>query len=209
MPPVPEFAHPADQSPSPAGALRLRLSLKGQPVQSFRFDQDAITVGRDPYCDVYVDNPGVSRQHVRIERVGACEFRVRDLDSANGTFLNNQPIQVAALRDGDAIQLGKYSLEIEIEKERPALVVPRRPVPQASDGATVMLSPSEIRSLVSEAKAAGARPPDLKLVAAPAPRPVAPPRAARRRRGTTWLIVAAIAMLGVVAAIAIEWWRAH
>jgi predicted component of type VI protein secretion system len=208
MPSVPEFAHPADQSPSPAGGLRLRLSLKGQPVQSFRFDQDAIIVGRDPYCDIYVDNPGVSRQHLRIERAGAGEFRVRDLDSANGTFLNNQPVQIAALRDGDAIQLGKYTLNVEIEKERPDLAVPRRPVP-ASDGATVMLSPSEIRNMVSEAKAAVARPPDLKLVTAPATRPIAPPPAARRSGGTVWLIVAAIALLGAVVAIAIEWWRTH
>lgn len=53
-----------------------------------------ITIGRSPENDVVLDAPQVSRFHAQIERVGQ-RYRVRDLRSSNGTFVNNQRI------DGD------------------------------------------------------------------------------------------------------------
>ena len=53
---------------SNAKVIKLQLSLKGRPLRTFTFDQDLITIGRDPESDVFLDNPGVSRKHVTIMR---------------------------------------------------------------------------------------------------------------------------------------------
>ena len=62
-------------SPQYAPGIRLTLSLKGQHVQSYVFDKNDVTIGRDPYNDVYVDNPGVSRQHFKLDRGETGEWR--------------------------------------------------------------------------------------------------------------------------------------
>ncbi|MEQ1834618.1 MAG: FHA domain-containing protein, partial [Candidatus Eisenbacteria bacterium] len=58
-----------------AGAqlIKLRLSLMGRPVRNYTFDKPVIQVGRDPAADVYVDNPGVSRDHFRLAHGRAAE----------------------------------------------------------------------------------------------------------------------------------------
>lgn len=65
----------------------------------------ATTVGRDPEADIAVDDPSMSRRHFQIEIRGR-EFFVRDLQSSNGTRLNDHPIKSAQLEPGDAIRAG-------------------------------------------------------------------------------------------------------
>jgi len=72
--------------------IRIRLSLKGRPIKSYCFNQDAITIGRDPGADIYLDNPGVSREHCRLERLPNGHYCVKDSNSANGTFLNDERV---------------------------------------------------------------------------------------------------------------------
>lgn len=189
----------ADDSASPS--ITLRLSLKGQAMQTFHFDKDLIVVGRDMTCDVCVDNPGVSRQHCRIERSDGGEYRVVDCGSSNGTYLNDKPIQVSTLRDGDALQISKYTIAISIDElvGRPGMERETSPSPE---GATVVLKPSEVRQMVAEAKAA----PALKVV--PGRRPASPPPAsapvpssdASARGWIVWLAVA-----GLVGAALVAW----
>jgi pSer/pThr/pTyr-binding forkhead associated (FHA) protein len=130
------------------------------------------------------------------------------MESANGSFLNNQPVSTATLRNGDVIQFGKYSLEVEIEGEESGRAAARRRGAQASEGATVMLSPTEIRHLVAEAK--GDTPaPELKLVPGagrPAPAASAAP-AAPQAPGSRVVWVAAV-VLGVLAVglALLLWW---
>jgi DNA-binding NtrC family response regulator len=49
------------------------------------------TVGRDASADLVVDDPGVSRVHIRLERRDGALF-VTDLESRNGTFVNGTPV---------------------------------------------------------------------------------------------------------------------
>jgi ABC transport system ATP-binding/permease protein len=66
------------------------------------------TLGRDPANDIVLDNPVVSHYHAQIERVGQ-RYRVRDLRSANGTFVNDQRIETETwLNDNDAVRIGPY-----------------------------------------------------------------------------------------------------
>ena len=191
--PLPAFG--GEESQFRPASLTLRLSLKGQPVQTFQFEQRVVSVGRDPNCDVYVDNPGVSRQHFHIECSDSGEYRVIDGGSSNGTYLNERPVRAATLRSGDSIQFAKYSLDITVEE----LVGDGARGPQArdraSDGATVMLSPAEVRQIVNESKNAAQQPRTVAIRRtpdAPAPAPVV---------ANSWL---PWAVVGLAAAIAIS-----
>ncbi|MFN2226585.1 MAG: FHA domain-containing protein, partial [Anaerolineae bacterium] len=69
---------------------------------------DQIQIGRDPGNDVVLDAPIVSRYHAVVQRIGQ-RFRVRDLNSANGTFVNDQAVEGEAwLGVGDTIRVGPY-----------------------------------------------------------------------------------------------------
>lgn len=98
--------------------LKLRLSLMGRPVRTYTFEKPTIAVGRDPAADVYVDNPGVSRDHFRLERTETGEYRIVDLGSANGTFVNDQMVNTSVVHNNDVVRFGKYTLWVGYEQDR-------------------------------------------------------------------------------------------
>lgn len=69
-------------------------------------DKTTFTFGRDPSNDVVVDSPAVSRFHAQVERVGQ-RYRVIDLRSSNGTFVNGVRIDGDVwLQPDDAVRIG-------------------------------------------------------------------------------------------------------
>lgn len=68
-----------------------------------------ILIGRLDNCDVVLDSPEVSRRHAIIRQVGDSYF-LEDLDSSNGTYVNNEPIKRAELHEGDLIQISNFRL---------------------------------------------------------------------------------------------------
>jgi pSer/pThr/pTyr-binding forkhead associated (FHA) protein len=90
--------------------LKIRVSLKGRPVKSYTFQQDVVTVGRSPEADIFLDNPGVSRNHVKLEMTTKGMYAAEDMGSANGTFLNDQLIKREFLMNNDVLRVGKYTL---------------------------------------------------------------------------------------------------
>src|SRR5207342_1305125 len=71
----------------------------------------SITAGRTAQCDVQLDDPSVSRRHCAISFADGV-LQIRDLDSANGTFVNERPIKESTARAGDLIRLGAAILEV-------------------------------------------------------------------------------------------------
>ncbi len=65
----------------------------------------AVTLGRDPSCEIPLDDLGTSRHHARIRPEGD-GFVVEDLGSKNGTVLNNVPCNSSRLKDRDEVVLG-------------------------------------------------------------------------------------------------------
>ena len=64
-------------------------------------------IGRSDSAHVCVAQESVSRKHARIvSRPDGC-WRVMDLGSTNGTFVNDQPVVDAELRDGDMVRVGQ------------------------------------------------------------------------------------------------------
>ncbi|MBU6160215.1 MAG: GGDEF domain-containing protein [Myxococcales bacterium] len=85
------------------------VCLKGAGFgRSHVLKREALIFGRDPECSYPLDDPAVSRQHCRIEPDGD-GFRLVDLDSRNGTFLNRARLHgSASLKDGDLIKVGEH-----------------------------------------------------------------------------------------------------
>lgn len=72
---------------------------------NFDLAQKTLTVvGRDPSCDIVVDNPMVSEKHFRIVYDGS-DYYIEDLRSIGGTFVNNRKIRRARLGDYDRISI--------------------------------------------------------------------------------------------------------
>ncbi len=70
----------------------------------FALGHAPVVIGRDPECELCINHFSVSRRHARILPAPA-GYRVTDLGSTNGTFINESPAP-APLRDGDYLRVG-------------------------------------------------------------------------------------------------------
>lgn len=68
---------------------------------------EVVTMGRGQESDIFLDDVTVSRKHVEIMR-GRSGYRIRDVGSLNGTYVNRVRVDAVDLRNGDEIQVGKY-----------------------------------------------------------------------------------------------------
>jgi len=93
-------------------ARRLDLVLRNTdrvfPLQP----EQTLTAGRTTQCDVQLDDPSVSRRHCTMTLLASGLLQVKDLESANGTFINERPVRDATARAGDLIRLGAAVLEV-------------------------------------------------------------------------------------------------
>jgi len=83
---------------------------KGPSVgQRFPLKQNEIFLGRDPQSDIFLDDITVSRKHARVDIQGA-SVKVIDVGSLNGTYVNGIRTDLAVLKHGDEVQIGKFKL---------------------------------------------------------------------------------------------------
>ena len=91
-----------------SGALVIR-SGGGRVGQSFPLRRRALTIGRSPDAEIFLDDVTVSRDHaVLVRRSG--DWFLDDSGSLNGTYVNRRRIDSHKLEDGDELQVGKYKL---------------------------------------------------------------------------------------------------
>ncbi|MGQ0843896.1 MAG: FHA domain-containing protein [Sporichthyaceae bacterium] len=76
----------------------------------YLLDADAVTAGRHPDSDIFLDDVTVSRRHAQFLRLDSGGFCVRDVGSLNGTYVNRERIEEIVLTGGDEVQIGKYRL---------------------------------------------------------------------------------------------------
>lgn len=95
------------------------VELGGKEILRIPLKGPTMTIGRDPQCDLHLDNRALSRRHAQIEKRGAAIW-VRDLQSQNGTFVNGARINdPQALNGGDRIEVGRYEVRIDgVEEAR-------------------------------------------------------------------------------------------
>jgi ABC-type multidrug transport system ATPase subunit/pSer/pThr/pTyr-binding forkhead associated (FHA) protein len=82
--------------------------------QTIKFvENNVMTIGRDADNKIFLPAPTVSRFHAEVEKVGQ-RFRVRDLRSSNGTFVNGQRVDGETwVHPGDSIQIGPYRFVVD------------------------------------------------------------------------------------------------
>ena len=115
---------PSQAAPRPAVAQperrqtprQLPTELVLHPVQgaphTVTLDGDRLVFGRANHVDQRLEDDYVSDEHAELRRVEG-QWRVRDLGSTNGTYLNGQKvIAPTVLAAGDQLQLGKTRLEV-------------------------------------------------------------------------------------------------
>ncbi|MEO8216063.1 MAG: FHA domain-containing serine/threonine-protein kinase [Acidobacteriota bacterium] len=92
--------------PVPLADMHWKLIANGSgALASHDVEGTDLTVGRDRSCEIIISHPAVSRKHAKITVNGAL-FLLEDLKSANGTFVNDQRIDKAALKAGDIVRFG-------------------------------------------------------------------------------------------------------
>ena len=80
---------------------------------TFRLTPGAIkTVGRAPRADFIVDAALVSRLHCRLEATDE-GIDVIDLQSTNGTYVNDKRVERARLASGDRLRVGRVELTLQ------------------------------------------------------------------------------------------------
>ena len=75
----------------------------------FEFKSSPVALGRDNSNAIRLHDTEVSRRHAELRQEEE-SYRIVDLGSANGTFVNGQPIDQAPLHSGDRLQLGQTVL---------------------------------------------------------------------------------------------------
>ncbi len=75
----------------------------------FLLDADRVTAGRHTDSEIFLDDVTVSRRHAEFLRDGR-GYRVRDVGSLNGTYVNRERVDDAVLTAGDEVQIGKFRM---------------------------------------------------------------------------------------------------
>ncbi|MHC4549023.1 MAG: FHA domain-containing protein [Planctomycetota bacterium] len=110
----------------------LKVFAEGEERTVFLGD-DPLLVGRDLTCDILLKDPKASRRHCIIEPYGEGQWRLRDLDSGNGTKVNGKKVQRQILEPEDVVQIGDAKLLFAAEAA--AVVTAAEPTRRRTRGA--------------------------------------------------------------------------
>ena len=91
------------------------LSPSGRKRTMVLTGQQPITIGRDPTNALAIKDDRLSRFHCVIEADGS-SYRVRDLQSRNGTRLNDKRVQQARLTSGDWLKVGRFKIRFVVDE---------------------------------------------------------------------------------------------
>lgn len=83
--------------------IALFLEREGEPA--VKVEVERFIIGRGPQCDMVIDSPRVSREHLAITRQGLRYF-AKDLNSSNGTWMGEDRVTEREIESGDTLHLG-------------------------------------------------------------------------------------------------------
>jgi len=136
--------------------VRLIIKYNDRHLKTYELDDPIITVGRLPENTISVANMGFSRRHFRIERDPGGQYVLSDLNSLNGTYVNNKRVKSVTLANGDIVSIGKHSVVFEMGAA--ATVAPAAPAAPAAGAAQapVLVSTETKRHATAEGEGAEA-----------------------------------------------------
>jgi pSer/pThr/pTyr-binding forkhead associated (FHA) protein len=103
--------------------FKLVLKFQDAVLEEYTFEKTPVTIGRRDDNDVVIDNMAVSGHHALIEEDDPNYYVLVDLESLNGTFVNEKKITRERVFDGDTLIVGKHVLDfadLRPEEERPS-----------------------------------------------------------------------------------------
>jgi hypothetical protein len=148
---------------------KLILKYEAAVLKDIPLTGTAITIGRTPGNDLVIDNLAVSGHHAKIY-FETDKFVLEDLNSLNGTFVNNQRVRKSYLKNGDEVLIGKHTLVYQDEGALPEPAQPtmERTMPVAKLEQTMVLDTKKRRDFLQKATTVaegGASPSALEKVA--------------------------------------------
>ncbi|WP_422743592.1 FhaA domain-containing protein [Mycobacterium sp. WMMD1722] len=101
------------QGDYPAGGTAVTLQLDDGSGRTYQLREGANVIGRGQDAQFRLPDTGVSRRHLEIRWDGQTAL-LSDLNSTNGTTVNNAPVQEWQLADGDVIRLGHSEIIVRV-----------------------------------------------------------------------------------------------
>jgi pSer/pThr/pTyr-binding forkhead associated (FHA) protein len=135
---------------------KLSLMFENRLVKEVPIGTRPVGVGRSPDNDLPVDNPAVSNHHARVF-FEAGRLVVEDLDSLNGTFVNDLRVERATLHDGDSIWIGKHHIKVDASGDVPIGIESKRKPAVSAINETMVLDTKQRREMLQQAAAMGER----------------------------------------------------
>jgi hypothetical protein len=128
---------------------KLVIKSLGKQIGEVSLKLGDMTIGRHSTCDIVLKNDkSVSGKHALIKTVGN-KSAIEDLDSTNGTFVENQRIKQHGLRNGESIIIGDHVL---IYRDVVALDAPAYGGPSANYSVTSDTSQDRTRIIRAHAQ---------------------------------------------------------
>ncbi|MHB9155978.1 MAG: FHA domain-containing protein [Endomicrobiales bacterium] len=121
---------------------KLLLKFQAAVIKEISLDKTPLTIGRKPDNDVVIDSMSVSGHHARIILQGN-SYMIEDLQSTNGTFLNEKKILNGALKHDDQVLLGQHTLVFVNPEETKPETPEAPPAAPANPDATVVIVPQK------------------------------------------------------------------
>ena len=117
---------------------KLVIQNQGMTGRAHELNADRITVGRVEDNTFQIADPSVSSHHCEVHLRGS-EILIRDLNSTNGSFINEVKITEQVLKPGQTLRLGQVELKLEVPGVAPApAVAPAAPAKKAVDATMVI-----------------------------------------------------------------------
>ena len=190
--------------------MRFEVSYSSGMKHEVQLAGSVVVLGRDPGCDVVLNDTKCSRQHAVVEDT-AEGLVIRDSRSANGVFVNERRVDRSFVKPGDTIRLGDVRLRLLAEIGETVIValddvlLPAAAPPQES----LTQPPFEARLPEERPIVHDQAPREWPRAAAPPPQEAAPFTRAAARPLTVTLLSALWALLGPAGSCALAFaaWR--
>ena len=102
--------------------MKFAVRYPGGPAHEIVVDGAIAVVGRDPSCDLVLNDPKSSRRHAVVES-GPGGLVIRDTGSANGIYVNGTKTERSPLSPGDVFRIGDVEVTIVGEHDEGTLVM--------------------------------------------------------------------------------------
>jgi predicted component of type VI protein secretion system len=112
---------------------KLQVILSDDNEVTHDLDEDRITIGRLPDNALQIDDNSVSSHHAEL-LVEGNSYRVRDLSSTNGTFVNGEAVTDVVLASGDTLRIGRVEsvFSSDVNRGDAAHPIPESPAKTAT-----------------------------------------------------------------------------